>query len=450
MNLRLPIAVVAAGGLLATSAGSLAAQEDDAPQPPAPEEFTACVNEGPLVEGSIEQVALPDGETTIERSSATWRQPATDVSDPRLDGTWFATADDDTFSGPGSDGLIIGTWTRRIENDEGAWQGSHQTIDFPDDEVVGGWPGLYVMIGEGAYEGLTAFMVSSEEESVGSACPNTRGYIIEGSVPAAPEQHAAGGADAAGTSELVAKMHVVFHGAGGHQDWLYLYTDGRLLTDAPPGWSERSEQRLTPDGVELVRAEIISSGLFDPEQPPPGSRQSEEATRIQVRNGDRLVDVGWVPDREWSPDFLRVVERLRSLESWLPASAWADAEATTWLPDRYAICTGGPGSEPPEWSDVMPLLPAAAAALLDAAPRLDEFTREIDPAAYEDFFGGDESRCFDLTTEQAQSLAASLNAELTPQESHALGIPIDAPTETIVLLFMPILPHGVPECACLG
>jgi hypothetical protein len=200
----------------------------------------------------------------------------------------------------------------------------------------------------------------------------------------------------------------------------------------------------------LVRAEIISSGLFDPDQPPPGMRQ--EAKWIQVRNGDRIVSVflPWAVDREWSPDFLRVVERLRTLESWLPSRAWADAEATTWLPDRYAICTQGPEGEPSEWSDVMPLLPAAAAALLNAAPRLDEFTREIDPTAYEEFFGGDESRCLVLTTEQAQSLAVSLNAELAPQVSHALDVPIDAATETIALLFMPILPHGVPECACLG
>jgi hypothetical protein len=153
----------------------------------APVEFTACSSAGPTVQPlTVEQVALPDGETTIERESVTYRQGAVEVSDPRLEGTWYLTEDNDNYSGPGTDGLTIGTWTRRIENDEGAWQGTtHQSIDFPDGSSVGGWPGPYVMIGEGAYAGLTALLTQSE-----TACPNARGYIFEGTIPAAPAQPA--------------------------------------------------------------------------------------------------------------------------------------------------------------------------------------------------------------------------------------------------------------------
>jgi hypothetical protein len=145
-------------------------------QPPV--EFTACVDVvANDFDATPEQIDLPDGETTIERVSG---EPTelivTDVSDPRLDGTWVATGINDYHSGPGGDGPIIGTWTQRIENADGAWQGSHQTIDFPDGQNAGGGiAGLYVMIGEGAYEGLTAFMVLAEERDLN--CPNTRGYI---------------------------------------------------------------------------------------------------------------------------------------------------------------------------------------------------------------------------------------------------------------------------------
>jgi hypothetical protein len=171
----------------ALAADSVAAQEDDAPATPV--EFTACFFAGPVAEPlTVEQVSLPDGETTIERSSITYRQRALDVSDPRLEGTWYLTEDNDAYSGPGTDGLTIGTWTRRIENDEGAWQGTtHQSIDFPDGSWVGGFPGPYIMIGEGAYAGLTALLTHSEDHP---ACPNARGYIFEGSVPAAPAQPA--------------------------------------------------------------------------------------------------------------------------------------------------------------------------------------------------------------------------------------------------------------------
>jgi hypothetical protein len=251
---------------------------------------------------------------------------------------------------------------------------------------------------------------------------------------------------AAGTSELVASMYV-HHTLDRSGDlWLYLYADGRLITASappvvPPPWRE---QRLTPLGALLVRDDIISSGLFDPDHPPPGSGAEPEGirARIQVRNGDRLAYLVWEPDRAWSPEFVRRVERLRSLESWLPAIAWADVEARPYVPDRYAICTAGPGSEPPGWSHVVPLFPAAAAAIVNAAAPLDEITGEVD--ALHERSGGD-SGCLDLTRAQAQNLAESLDAEFPPNRTFT--IPIDAEN---TLLFIPVLPHGVPDCACGG
>ena len=181
---------IAVGGLVIATREEDPTREVAASQPATvaqpPVAFTACVrggdDEGALDPPStVEQIHLPDGETTIERRSQPFEVNATDVSDPRLDGTWLATPINDIYSGPGSDGLVIGTWTQRIENADGAWQGSHQTIDFPDGQTVGGFGGLYVMIGDGAYEGLTAFMTVTEEdldEGVVPDCPNIRGYII--------------------------------------------------------------------------------------------------------------------------------------------------------------------------------------------------------------------------------------------------------------------------------
>jgi hypothetical protein len=160
---------------------TVAAASLEPAQPPV--EFTACHSAGPETEPrTVEQFFLPDGETTIERTRITYRQPVIAVSDPRLEGSWYLTEDNDTYRGPGTDGLVIGTWTRRIENDDGAWQGStHQTIDFPDGSHVGGYTGPYVMVGEGAYAGLTAILTHME-----AGCPNTRGYIFEGSIPSPP------------------------------------------------------------------------------------------------------------------------------------------------------------------------------------------------------------------------------------------------------------------------
>jgi hypothetical protein len=143
--------------------------------------FTACVNPGPSVENGTEehiQVSLPDGEMTITRGrGATWRLSVSDVSDPRLDGTWYASLDGDQYTLPqGVPGPGVSTWTTRIENDEGAWQGSTVTVEFPDGESL---RGPLVLTGEGAYEGLTAVAIELDED----VCPNSRGYIINGAVP---------------------------------------------------------------------------------------------------------------------------------------------------------------------------------------------------------------------------------------------------------------------------
>jgi hypothetical protein len=182
MNLRFPITIVAAGGLLAGSAGDLGAQDD--PAPPAPVEFTMCgggtstvVSGGPEEE-VIEEFSLPDGEMTIERGQTTWRSTVTDVSDPRLEGTWYHSADGFTYTLPGGPAFSLSASTRRMENDEGAWQGSGLLVGFPDGS---GLPVPYAMVGEGAYEGLTAVMIHFDED-----CPNFRGYIIEESVPPPP------------------------------------------------------------------------------------------------------------------------------------------------------------------------------------------------------------------------------------------------------------------------
>jgi hypothetical protein len=152
---------------------------DDPGAPPV--EFTACVGPGPSVTPGPEEnvtASLPDGETTLtrRRGGYTWQSTVSGVSDPRLEGTWYNSVDKDEYSpGPG-----LYAVTHRVENDEGAWQGSHVILGFPDGEEAAG---PVVMTGEGAYEGLAAVAMIGFGEA---PCPNTRGYIVEGSVPAPP------------------------------------------------------------------------------------------------------------------------------------------------------------------------------------------------------------------------------------------------------------------------
>ena len=109
-----------------------------------------------------------------------WQSGVRDVSEPRLVGTWYNSVDEDRYTNLSeSTGPAIEAWTHRIENEQGAWQGSLLEIDFPDGGNV---DESFELIGEGAYAGLTAVA----RIGFGVACPNMRGYIIEGSVPAPP------------------------------------------------------------------------------------------------------------------------------------------------------------------------------------------------------------------------------------------------------------------------
>ena len=252
-----------------------------------------------------------------------------------------------------------------------------------------------------------------------------------------------------------------------HESWRWVYADGRLLTaDARPitrrshsdppeaatRWSSGLlQQRLTPEGVELLRSEIVSTGLFEHHQPADSRYAGHNV--IQVRIGGRLVQV-----EANFPKRLR--ERLANPASWLPASAWANRRPTAYVASRYAILYGG-AFQTIERSRILSLLPARAGDLLrdqDAVPR---------PRGYD---GGGFTRTSltyyvsDLTTEEARALAQALeDAGLTPElpgPGYSFEIPgtsVDPPPplkgpvrNTVFIGFSPYFPHGETVCLQCG
>lgn len=268
--------------------------------------------------------------------------------------------------------------------------------------------------------------------------------------------------------ELVASMWEHHDAPGSFADgWLYLYADGRLLwerwTEAAdplppelvaegrvPGWKE---ERLSPKGVELIRSEIIATGLFDPDRPHPET-DSAIWHYIQVRNGDRLVYFnGEAPE---------LFERLAGLWSWLPADAWEDPEAKPFMPSRYAVCMQGEVVGAIDPTDHLQALPGAVREILAATSRL--YVSEIgnrDPATMMPLdpdrmmFPETTGYCYDMTTEEARILEATLDeggVERVAGRDDAIYIvsgslpePDEYPAfDAITLTFWPMLPHGVP------
>jgi hypothetical protein len=165
----------------------------------------------------------------------------------------------------------------------------------------------------------------------------------EGSVPSAPEHgEAVFALQACGGPSTI----------GGWSGRLTLYEDGRLIrltsgepVDEPEGWGHAPpalsgwlEQRLTPEGVELMRSAVASSGL--PFESRPGgycsSRDWYEGT-LQEGTREQFFQ-GVLP-----PDLL---ERLSHPASWLPPSAWEDRRARPFVPPATWSPSGGWASGP--------------------------------------------------------------------------------------------------------
>jgi hypothetical protein len=249
----------------------------------------------------------------------------------------------------------------------------------------------------------------------------------------------------------------------------WVYADGRLIWVRGDGFLE---QRLTPEGVELMRSEILSTGEFGDEVPEPGGPPCAEGespsdgdcqlptpppapdkpltvpfyTTIEVAGLGRLVHVDRARDLE------HLEARLSDPASWLPESAWVDREVRAYVPSTYAVCYGGwPPDQPIEPSRLLTLLPPAAEDLLGAK----------DTTRKEGLFGspGDfhvvVDHCSDVTNEEAHMLAQVFDdAGFEPfMPASRLGYRFETPGQNeknAQIYFEPYLPHGEVICSVCG
>jgi hypothetical protein len=237
--------------------------------------------------------------------------------------------------------------------------------------------------------------------------PNAMGFIgvpPEGATPSTPER-----------GELVLSYWT-------SPTRMWVYADGRLIWvrhgDFPYGANDRStgylEQRLTPEGAELLRSEVIATGLFGHDLDLYGMQGLFGV--IEVRNDDRLVRVAW-DDHSSDPDatiataeqasaLQRLDVRLADPASWLPTSTWADREIRAYVPSAYSVCYEGM-DDPLPASRILALLPPAAEDLLRSTDRTRlESGPSVDGEGTRDWV----QYCSEATTEEARALAGSHDA----------------------------------------
>ncbi|MGA9161975.1 MAG: hypothetical protein WB297_14070 [Actinomycetota bacterium] len=222
----------------------------------------------------------------------------------------------------------------------------------------------------------------------------------------------------------------------GHVRSIYVYADGRFIwqkfgCDARPklcesldvpeaattlesGWLE---QRLTPEGIELLRSEILASGLFDG-----GDLRLAVETNlsdwwtfsVEARRPRGLVSVsasrtnqeGWRPaTREEVRALRRLYELFVDLEARLPATAWQDRGIRGFVPSCYvaAYSMGLGASGPPDPSE----LPPPANELLHGRAS-EQVTTEEARAIAIGFWGGQAKTGRLAPPQQEQRLTFSL------------------------------------------
>jgi len=300
------------------------------------------------------------------------------------------------------------------------------------------------------------------------------GLPPEGATPSSPES---------GELEISYWARWAANGTDGRTR-AWVYADGRLIStggrpDVPesPLSAGFLEQRLTPEGVELLRSEIAAAGDFGdldqlapPGKPPCPLGQSPSDREKAIANGDcqlptpepapdapitvpwhtpiSVVGLGTLVHVDHARDLTRLYERLTNPGSWLPESAWVDRNARAYVASKYAVCYGGwPPDEPMERSKVLALFPEAVRGLLSGAT-----LREGPLFGSPGHFRPSSEYCFDGTTEEARQIVAAFGAAGLERHSAArLNYRLEGKgDEEAGIYFEPYLPHGEFTCSVCG
>jgi hypothetical protein len=234
------------------------------------------------------------------------------------------------------------------------------------------------------------------------------------------------------TGQLIARLAVP----------VWVYEDGRVISarwTSYEDWTGFLEQRLSPSGVELVRAELLANGPIGECGGTMGFYAYKDGARFvceqpgastYLLNGGSDTHV-----RNERSSYPRLWELPYGAASWLPPSAWADAEPKPFVPSKYQLQIGvvddvGRAAPAIDVPAMLEYLPSDVAGLLTAATPCT-----LGPA------------CFELTTEDARRIAAAL-AIAGP--TNGIDGELTGRFGTYGLSFVPYLPHGSPVWCCGG
>jgi hypothetical protein len=312
----------------------------------------------------------------------------------------------------------------------------------------------------------------------GSAIGSVRDFVLRTGFIGLPPEGATPSNPASGKLEIWYWAHWFANGNDGRTR-AWVYADGRLISlggpDRPGSANPLStgflEQRLTSEGVELLRSEIAATGDFGspdelspPGKPPCPSGVSPSEGDCQLPTPEPapdapitvpfhtpivVVGLGTLVHVDHARDLTRLYARLSDPGSWLPASAWADQDVRAYVASKYAVCySGWPPDERVEQSRIVSLFPTSTRDLLGSATE-----RQGPLFGSPGHFRPSHEYCFDATTDEARALVAALDdAGLERKGASRLNYEIvdGGPDPKVSLYLEPYLPHGEITCSVCG
>jgi hypothetical protein len=239
-----------------------------------------------------------------------------------------------------------------------------------------------------------------------------------------------------------------------------VYADGRLIwlpvSGVPRSGYMRgdiAEMRLTAQGVERIRQEFLSIGVFGPgQQPGEAGIWWSCGCLIRVREGGLLTTDLPSPsnkERQIDPQLDRRVDRLvefvTHLDTALPESAFVDREVKPYAPSRYEVCTYGEDAA----SNAVPLPKVSAAVPRRLPTALVQILTRGRPTARSVRNSGQTEVCGELSMADARALveglrdAEMLNSSWAPRLRFVSYAGDEEPT-VIAIEVAPLLPDGEP------
>ena len=177
--MKRPLRVLAAGATM-VALGAIGAAGQDEALPSGPAWFTGTSTGQPIV-----------FEPTLEIEPGVWLDArdgevhgiTVETSDARFGGEWSYTFHEDEWPvslGDREEIVAVERHSIRLTNDEGSWAGTGTLVQHylgEDGEFVdGASDALHVLEGEGAYDGLTAYVLFDFMTETGG--PDIRGVIL--------------------------------------------------------------------------------------------------------------------------------------------------------------------------------------------------------------------------------------------------------------------------------